>query len=270
MGAGTKIEWATDTFNPWIGCEKVSPGCTNCYAEAWALRYGRAQWGPNVPRPLTSDSNWNEPVKWNREAQTDGEKRRVFCASLADVFEDRRDIDEYRARLWKLIAKTPFLTWLLLTKRPDKIAELVPKEWMNGLWPTTVWAGTTAENDEWLERRAPHLLQLPAPQLFISAEPLLGPLESLYKYLRPCDCLIPAQDGLGQHAPSCAVFKRKITWVIAGGESGQKFRPMNELWVRDIMWKCRDADIPFFYKQTAARFPNKAPLLDGVRFAQTP
>src|SRR5687767_4291955 len=114
MGQNTRIEWTHHTFNPWWGCVRVSPACKNCYADSWANRLGLELWGAKAPRRFFSDSHWAEPIRWNREAQRLGVRRRVFCASMGDVFEDRRDLDSARAKLWKLIDETSSLDWLLL------------------------------------------------------------------------------------------------------------------------------------------------------------
>lgn len=224
MGANTKIEWANDTFNTHWGCTEVSPACDNCYAKTLAKRYGFDVWGPSASIRLLSESHWREPSKWNALAARTGERRRVFCSSMADIFQGRAEHAPLLARLWTLIARTPNLDWLLLTKRPTKIAQLVP--W-SAVWPPNVWIGTTVENQEWAERRIPHLLALPAVVRFISAEPLLGPLD-LRQYLASA---------------------RRIDWVIAGGESGAAARPMNVAWVRDLRDQCIAAGVPFHFKQ---------------------
>lgn len=121
MAKNSSIEWTDHTFNPWWGCAGVSPGCDNCYAEAWAKRVGEDIWGARKPRRFFGEKHWCEPLKWNDEAQKQGHRRRVFCASMADVFELRSDLDPWRDRLWVLIDQTPWLDWLLLTKRPQDI-----------------------------------------------------------------------------------------------------------------------------------------------------
>jgi len=126
MGKNSRIEWTNHTFNPWWGCTKVSAARKNCYAEAWSKRVGQSVWGPNANRRFFGDKHWAEPIKWHSEALAAGQRRRVFCASMADVFEDRRDLDEWREKLWALIDATPQLDWLLLTKRPEMVRRLVP------------------------------------------------------------------------------------------------------------------------------------------------
>jgi len=131
MAKNSSIEWTHHTFNPWWGCTKVSPACDHCYAETWAKRVGQAVWGKESPRRFFSDKHWTEPIRWNADAVADGERRRVFCASMADVFESRAELNPWRIRLWELIEATPMLDWLLLTKRPQNIGKMVPweKKW---------------------------------------------------------------------------------------------------------------------------------------------
>ncbi|MFN9822321.1 MAG: DUF5131 family protein, partial [Akkermansiaceae bacterium] len=154
MSKKTSIEWTDHTFNPWWGCEKVSPACQHCYAETFSKRIGPAVWGAHAPRRFFGEAKWAEPLQWNAEAKNAGERKRVFCASMADVFENRKDLDEWRSKLWRLIEITPMLDWLLLTKRPQNIGKMVP--WKNE-WPDNIWLGTTVENQKYAEERLPHL-----------------------------------------------------------------------------------------------------------------
>src|ERR1700719_3859010 len=142
MAQNSSIEWTDHTFHPWWGCSKVSPACDNCYAELWAKRMGQQVWGNAAPRRFFSDAHWNEPLTWNDDADAAGQRKRVFCASMADVFERRAELNPQRTRLWQLIEETPSLDWLLLTKRPQNIAKMVP--W-DREWPTNLWRGTTVE-----------------------------------------------------------------------------------------------------------------------------
>jgi protein gp37 len=172
MGESTKIEWTDHTFNPWIGCQKVSPGCDHCYAEAMMdRRYRRVRWGPHGERLRTSDANWRQPLKWAR--QPGGRRPRVFCASLADVF-DNKVPKEWRDNLWELIKETRQLDWMLLTKRPENIRKMLPKDWGSG-YPH-VWLGTTTEDQQHYDHRWRILSDIPAAIRFISYEPALGPL----------------------------------------------------------------------------------------------
>lgn len=182
MGKETGITWTDHTFNPWIGCVKVSAGCQYCYAQhdtfpRMMRSRGIELWGVNGARHVTSDSYWKQPLAWNKAAERDGVRRKVFCASLADVFEARDDLGEPRIRLWRLIEQTPALDWLLLTKRPENVMDFVPELWKHGGWPSYVWLGASAENQENANKRIPILLKTPAPIKFLSCEPLLGPID---------------------------------------------------------------------------------------------
>jgi protein gp37 len=246
MGAVTEIAWTDATFNPWWGCQRVSPGCQFCYAETFAKRTGNDVWGKESPRRFFGDKHWNEPLRWDRRAAEDGVRRRVFCASMADVFEDRRDLDPPRERLWDLIESTPNLDWQLLTKRPQNVVRLA--RWGTREWPANVWLGTTVEDQQRAEERIPHLKRIPARVRFLSCEPLLGPV-----YIRPW---LP----LGG-----------IHWVIVGGESGPKHRPMNLDYARALREQCAFGHVPFFFKQVGGRTPKAGgSLLDGRAHREFP
>lgn len=225
MSANSKIEWTHHTFNPWWGCVRVSPGCERCYAEAWAKRTGHAVWGVQAPRRELSESYWRQPIRWNRDAQEAGERRRVFCASMADVFEARPELDRLRARLWDLISETPHLDWLLLTKRPENIVSLRP--WAEA--PHNVWLGTTVERIDYL-RRVEALNETPAPVHFVSYEPALGGVNFI-------DHL---EAGM-------------IDWLIVGGESGPGARPFHVGWARVAVRSCKATRVPVFVKQLGTR-----------------
>ena len=232
----SKIEWTTHTFNPWWGCAKVSPGCAHCYAESLSKRYGRATWGVDGTRPVASDTYWKQPLKWNREAAGLAERPRVFCASMADVFENRRDLDEPRKRLWALIAATPNLDWLLLTKRPEQVRDLVCWGWRStGQWPANVWLGTTCEDQQRANERIPHLLSHPARVRFLSVEPQCGPVD-LTSFFHPC---------------YRALFG-DLHWVIQGGESGHGARPFDVEWARALRDDCKAAGVAYHLKQLGA------------------
>lgn len=222
MGENSKIEWTTHTFNPWWGCTKVSEACKHCYAETWAKRLGQKVWGPKVERRTMSDNHWKQPLKWNRDAENTSDRPRVFCASMADVFEDRSELVEPRTRLFNLIEATPNLDWLLLTKRPQNVKTMA--KWDQD-WPDNVWLGTTVELQTRADELLPFLADIPAKVRFISAEPLLGPLD-----LRP---------WMGS----------TIDWVITGGESGPKARPASPKWFRDIHTQCMEQSVAFHFKQ---------------------
>ena len=224
MGENSKIEWTTHTFNPWAGCTRVSPACENCYAETDTKRYGYVDWGPRATRRVVSEATWRNPIKWNNDAHATGVRARVFCASWADVFEDRPEVVAARIRLWHLIDQTPHLDWLLLTKRPQNIGPMIPVEW-RGRWPANVWLGTTVEDQRRAEERIPHLAEHAAVVRFLSVEPLLGEVD-LRRYLGTV-----------------------VDWVLVGGESGAKSRPMQPAWARSVRDQCVRAGVALHFKQ---------------------
>lgn len=288
MADDTKIEWADYTFSPWWGCQEVSPGCANCYAKTWATRFGRNQlWGARGQRMPVSDGTWMRVHRWNRDADRSGRPALVFCASMADVFEDHPTLAPLRPPLWDLISSTPNLIWLLLTKRPENILNMVPRQWVDWErshldWPANVWVGTSVENEDTAVRRLNHLRQVPAPVRFVSAEPLLEQVdltpwmscrhESLTGFdgvpasVWQCDhcCAILRGDG-----PHRTVVKgpQLIDWVITGGESGasEHIRPVHPDWIRRLRDDCASHDIPFFFKQWGAYLP--VPIEDAPDFA---
>lgn len=230
MAETTGIAWTDSTFNPVIGCQRVSPGCELCYAEIQDSRKrweGRAHWGPTAPRYRTSVSNWNKPLAWNRAAEKLQRRHLVFCASLSDVFEDHPTWAETRPDLWRLIEATPALTWLLLTKRPQNVRTMVPSAWMGGGWPAHVWPGTTTEDRKRFAERVPHLRALPAPVRWLSIEPQLEDLGRV--------------DLVG------------INWAIVGGESDMgapaPARVFDLQWARSIRAQCREQGVAYFFKQ---------------------
>lgn len=260
MSAGSKIEWTDHTFNPWWGCAKVSPGCNHCYAEGVADRWGHDVWGVKADRRFFGDKHWAEPEKWNRQAQQAGVRARVFSGSMCDVFEDRADLDEHRARLTDLIDRTPNLDWLLLTKRPENVKRLAL--WGDS-WPTNVWLGTSVEDQRRADERIPHLLDVPAKVRFLSCEPLLGPVD-LSKWLCTCG---HADDFGVDHDDDCPWSRRlpHLSWVIVGGESGAGARPMHPRWARSLRDECVQAGVPFFFKQWGEWVPYSC-VPDGVTF----
>ena len=247
MAADSAIEWTDHTFNPWWGCQKVSPGCEHCYAETLSNRFGKDIWGPpgHTDRRLFGDKHWAEPEKWNRKAEREGRRARVFCASMADVFEQHPQVVDARARLFDLIERTPWLDWQLLTKRPENVRGMVP--WEPGEWPTNLWLGTSVEDQRRADERVPVLLDNFAACYFISAEPLLGPVD-LSQWM--CSCTRDWEHG---HSLECrGAWEPMIGWVIVGGESGPGARPMHPKWARDLRDQCVKADVPFLFKQWGA------------------
>lgn len=228
MGENSAISWCDHTFNGWIGCSKVSPACDHCYAERDNKRRGWVPgWGAGVPRRRTK--TWGEPLKWDRKAAESGRPLKVFCASLADVF-DNEVPDDWRADLFDLIRATRNLRWMLLTKRIGNAPKMLPRDWTSAgkLTPQYSHVGlmaTLATQEEW-DRDIAKLLMVPAAWHGVSAEPLLGPID-----MRS----IGKADGLH--------------WMITGGESGAGFRYTDRQWVHDIMVQCEQVDVAFHHKQ---------------------
>lgn len=308
MAENTSIEWCDSSWNPWIGCTKVGPGCDNCYAEAdFDLRKHRAKWGPGNPRSRTSPANWKKPLQWNAQPFSEcmkcgwrGElrdaeivknppgfhppvdsaslcpgchhpmlkaaRRRVFCASLADVF-DNEVPEQWRRDLFDLIRASPNLDWLLLTKRIGNAqrlfddAHMDPPDGGSGYdWPANVSLGATICNQPEADRDIIKLLQVPARVRFLSMEPLLGPV----------DLTAVGSSRLGLNALTAGWAEQvyaepRIHWVIVGGESGPKARPMHLDWVRSLRDQCATAGVPFLFKQWGEWWPNCILKEDGSR-----
>lgn len=238
MGAESKIEWTTHTFNPWIGCAKVSPACKNCYAAVNTFtRAKRAQglelWGEGAERYAISEEKWKEIERLHGKAAKAGVRERVFCGSMMDVYERPKGptaelLTSLRARLWKLIERTPFFDWLLLTKRPENARAVTPIGWWDsGGFPSNVWQGFTAEDEPHFNERWEHARNIPVNVRFCSYEPALGPLH------------LPA-DVAGE-----------LHWLIVGSESGHHARPMRIEWVESIVYQCGVAGVAPFVKQIA-------------------
>lgn len=255
MGANSKIEWTHHTFNPWWGCVKVSPGCEHCYAETFSKRTGHHIWGPaaTTQRRLFGPKHWAEPLKWNREAEAAGERRRVFCASMADVFEDHPQVIEAREKLFRLIDRTPALDWLLLTKRPENIERLWPFGWYDDqfTWPN-IWIGTSVENQQQADERIPELLQVPTAVRFLSCEPLLGAVDISHWLEERYGC---GGEAANASCEECWWQLNTIHWVIVGGESGPKARPMHPDWARSLRDQCTAAGVAFHFKQWGEWLP---------------
>jgi protein gp37 len=241
MAENSKIEWTDHTFNPWIGCTKVSPACDGCYAEnLMANRYGRVQWGAGEDRQRTGVANWRKPIAWQKEALATGSRPYVFCASLADVFDNEVD-PMWRSDLFALIEKTPNLIWLLLTKRIGNVRKMTDPERGNHFLPRNAAVGATIANQQEYDRDRMKLWEVKetrAPMFtFGSFEPLLGRII------------------LDKYVPD---------WIITGGETDQgshKARdtdPDNFRYLRD---QSANLGRAFFMKQMTRKAPIPADLL---------
>lgn len=240
MAMNSAIEWTDHTFNPWTGCTNISPGCDNCYAEAWSKRSGHVKWG-NSPRKRTTEAYWKAPHIWQQKAAQfaaqNGRRQRVFCASLADVFDNQAD-PEWRADLFKVIKATPALDWQLLTKRPQNIKKMLPEDWGSHGYQN-VWLGFTAEDQTRFDQRKRFIDEIPAAVWFVSYEPAIGPLR------------------IAESDP-------KPDWLISGGESGHGARPLDPEWVRNVIADCRVFGIAPFFKQWGAVTNNPLVRENGV------
>lgn len=291
----TKIEWVATlnsdgsktpgySFNPWRGCTKVSEGCKYCYAEVLSKRNPKVlgMWGPQGTRVMASESYWRQPLKWDAQAKAAGERHRVFCASLADVFEGPETcsaeayevIRRARVRLFNLIAETPHLDWLLLTKRPENVISMIwetcaysgahtpggqmAHAWKLGKPPKNVWMGTSVEDQKAADTRVQALIKIPAEIHFLSCEPLLGHVTLFYEQETGCGVLrgpgVAVSGGMSVSTPDSPPEGYDdsypgIDWVIAGGESGPHARPMHPDWARSLRDQCKLANVPFHFKQ---------------------
>lgn len=243
MAENSKIGWTDHTFNPWWGCEKVSEGCLNCYAETFANRChpDKELWKPGSPRLLMKDSYWNQPRKWNTKAEKQGIRPFVFCGSMCDICDPQAP-DGVIERLFDLIRETPNLFWLLLTKRPERFSKILPLDWGEG-WDN-VMLMTTCENQARVDERIPILLHAPCRYRGISIEPMLGPIDFDVDMGEEVNRV-----RLNCGEPHCNCGLPKIDWVIVGGESGPGARPMHPDWVRSIRDQCAETETPFFFKQ---------------------
>ena len=278
MGAASKIGWCDDTFNPWIGCQKVGPGCDHCYAEDWDKRYGGGEhWGPGAPRRLTANDNWKKPVRWNQEAANWNRPRLVFCASLAD-WADTAVPREWRKRLFDLIKSTPNLIWILVTKRVGNIEAVLPEDWGDGY--ANVCLVITVCNQAEADRDIPKLLRIPAAIRGVSAEPLLGAIDFRPWLAIDWQCSYCLKFFSGRHqsvCPGCGAeggwcgshaFNGRhhppgplgpsqrgsgLDWIIPGGESGPHARDYILNDAKSIIEQCASAGVACFHKQIGRR-----------------
>lgn len=219
----TLIEWAHHTFNMWWGCSKVSAGCKNCYAESFSSRLGMRLWGPNHGIKPASEDYIKQPYKWDKAAEKSGLPTRVFSNSMSDVFERHAELPPLRAKLFEIIKDTPNLTWMLLTKHPDNIADMIPNSWHES-FPNNVWIGTSVEGPESLWR-LDYISSIPSPVHFVSIEPLLAPL---------------AAELARFWATRSHLDDRKPWWLLIGGESGNNARQMDVAWASELISLARD------------------------------
>jgi len=228
MGETTEISWTDHTFNPWIGCTRVSPACDHCYAESLARRYGWAKWGPGEARKVTSHAYWRKPIAWNNASETAGKRARVFCASLADWADIEVD-DSWRGELFDLIEATPNLEWLLLSKRHALVRGFLNKH-ATPRAIRNIRIGMTVENNDMAKLRLSRLRMIAEDgwPTFVSYEPALGAVD-WSRWLDPVD--------------GC------VDWLIAGAESGSGARPAHPDWFRSARDTCLRFDVPFHFKQ---------------------
>lgn len=302
----TKIEWADHTFNPWRGCAKVSPACQNCYAEVLSRRNPAMLgiWGQHGTRVLAGNDSWRKVKQWDADAKSKGIKYKVFCASFADVFEDWQGpvvshkgeqmhvpvhshqlgskwipesdcnsgeppltMAHVRQALFDLIDETPNLIWLLLTKRPHNILRLMPGTgWLDAETQAipvrnNVWFGTTVENQATANERIPELLKVPARLRFLSCEPLL-------EEVKIAD--VSGWGNAGKWWGGTVLGPAGIGWVITGGESGSEARPMHPEWAFSLRDQCRDANVPFFFKQWGEWYPAPDHFIESIKAKPQP
>lgn len=230
MAEVTGIAWTRSTFNPWIGCTKVGPGCDNCYAAAQDVRFTQgARWGKGAPRHRTTKPYWRQPLKWDREAAEQQLFWPVFCASQADVFDNEVD-PAWRTDLWEVIRNTPHLTWQLVTKRVSNIPEMLPADWDTGY--KNVWLLATVVTQAEYERDWGRLSRIPAHRRGLSIEPQIEEIDITWNPV--------------------SMFP---DWIICGGESMQQgqCRPFDVNWAEKLRVDCHIHDIAFFMKQLGSK-----------------
>lgn len=266
----SKIEWTEYSWNPVTGCTPISEGCQNCYAKRMAKRLaGRGGYPADDPFRVTlHPDKLDEPFKWKKP-------RRVFVCSMGDLFHE--DVsDEFIMKVFDIMHQNPQHTFMVLTKRPERMQDLIDGMIYDGFWgpiPSHIWLGVTAENQQRADERIPILLQIPAAVRFVSVEPMLGPIRLQRDWLM---CPGGAEYGHGMsltrvHAGGCCDRHPRIHWVICGSESGPNHRKTKIEWIRDLREQCISANVPFFLKQMEINGRMvKMPELDGKIWAQFP
>lgn len=236
----TSIEWADVVWNPVTGCTKVSQGCKFCFAESIANRF----WGERKftdvqmhPERLEYPNHWTKP-------------RRVFVNSMSDLFHEKVT-DSFIANVFAVMALNPRHTFMVLTKRPDRMMEFVKRFPTSNGPIANIWLGVSVENQQAADERIPLLLQTPAVVRFISAEPLLGPVDLDMVFRVPDGGAYHYNTLTGENWPFTteAVYGPHLDWIICGGESGPHARPMRPNWARSLRDQCQKAGVPFFFKQ---------------------
>lgn len=238
MGKGSDIEWCDHSFNPWWGCMKIGPGCDNCYAASFAHRMGLDIFGAGKPRRYFGEKHWQQPLLWNDEAARSGRRARVFCLSMGDFFDNAADAD-IRRRTWELIRATPHLDWIIVTKRIGNTASMLPPDW--GMGYDNVWLLLTVTDQRELDRDIWKLLAIPAAVRGLSAEPLLEPISFNSHFY----------DVAGETVTLLSL----LDWVIIGGESGARARPMLADWALRLVAECDAEGVALFFKQWGEWMP---------------
>lgn len=284
MSFGTKIAYCHATFNPWMGCTKISTGCQRCFAERWAKRSGMVEWGPGKPRRRTSESYWKQPLKWNKQAEKEA-TRYLVLTDLCDPLDMEIPVGWFTDFL-SLILRTPRLDWLFLTKRIDNWRHCIARmktygkvsgdermEYLgdslsDGIKIPNLWLGITVCNQAEADRDIPILLSIPAVKHWLSIEPMLGPI-NITPFIggkaHKCECgwhetelkLFPMNRKM--YHPNCGMFTKDydaVKWIVCGGESGVGARPMHPDWVRSVRDQCQSAGVPFFFKSWGEWLPS--------------
>lgn len=261
MTENTKIAWCHHTFNAWTGCSKVGPGCDHCYAETWAKRTGTVTWGPSAERRRTTEANWKKVLGWNEKAREAGEMHRVFCGSLMDVWDNKAP-QPWRDDLYRMVEETPYLIWMLLSKRIGNAVGMVPREWRGNGLPDNVWLGMTVVNQAELERDLGKLFALKAARYFISHEPGLEPIN--VRRVRQADGMhMDAANGTAMLDGIDYPTGRKLDLIITGGESGHHARPYDLDWPRDLIKQTRGTGSSVFVKQLGSRWAKEQGAVNG-------
>ncbi len=278
MSKNTSIEWCTATWNPIIGCTKISDGCKNCYAynlhkkRHKAFQTGKMQNFKQYAKPFSEiqlfENRLNQPLKWKRP-------ERIFVNSMSDLFHD--DIpDDFIKEIFRVMAVSKHHTFMVLTKRPERMLAWFKRYGWNLVHTPHIWLGVSIENQKAADERIPYLLQTPAAVRFLSCEPLLSPVDLQFWFENDCEvtddnldapdgAIIGAIERVGDRWER--IYDEKIDWVIVGGESGPNARPVHPDWVRSLRDQCAAVDVPFFFKQWGTWLPGvKMPRQQNINY----